>query len=259
MAGGVSGHHLHSPLSPTTQSTPSPSADLLGLRAAPPPAAPPAPAGAGNLLVDVFSDGPATQPSLGPTPEDAFLRYCCHGPRAPPLPPSPVPLYPPAAPLDSLVPLPCPSPPQGLSLLLLLSFPLSFSPSSLFHPLAASLGLAACHACLLLSALVLDGPASWSRLPPRAPWLCWLIQLRLLSKGVWAGVDSCVSREGSGIWGSQGAAEAMIWIGGRVWVHWPGVGQHIYRACSCEKSYLVLGFFKVLRGIGPRLLSSPLL
>ncbi|XP_023363635.1 AP-2 complex subunit alpha-1 isoform X2 [Otolemur garnettii] len=57
---------------PSTVSTPSPSADLLGLRAAPPPAAPPAPAGAGNLLVDVF-DGPAAQPSLGPTPEEAFL------------------------------------------------------------------------------------------------------------------------------------------------------------------------------------------
>uniref|UniRef100_H0XFI2 AP-2 complex subunit alpha n=1 Tax=Otolemur garnettii TaxID=30611 RepID=H0XFI2_OTOGA len=61
---------------PSTVSTPSPSADLLGLRAAPPPAAPPAPAGAGNLLVDVF-DGPAAQPSLGPTPEEAFLRFVC--------------------------------------------------------------------------------------------------------------------------------------------------------------------------------------
>ncbi|KAM6153154.1 AP-2 complex subunit alpha-1 isoform 1-T1 [Erethizon dorsatum] len=58
---------------PSTVSTPSPSADLLGLRAAPPPAAASAPAGAGNLLVDVFSDGPAAQPSLGPTPEEAFL------------------------------------------------------------------------------------------------------------------------------------------------------------------------------------------
>ncbi|KAM5296901.1 AP-2 complex subunit alpha-1 isoform 2-T2 [Glossophaga mutica] len=57
----------------STVSTPSPSADLLGLRAAPPPAAPQAPSGAGNLLVDVSSDGPATQPILGPTPEEAFL------------------------------------------------------------------------------------------------------------------------------------------------------------------------------------------
>ncbi|KAM9633391.1 AP-2 complex subunit alpha-1 [Trichechus inunguis] len=58
---------------PSTVSTPSPSADLLGLRAAPPPVAPPAPTGVGNLLVDVFSDGPAAPPSLGPTPEEAFL------------------------------------------------------------------------------------------------------------------------------------------------------------------------------------------
>nr|KAF6406084.1 adaptor related protein complex 2 subunit alpha 1 [Molossus molossus] len=58
---------------PSTVSTPSPSADLLGLRAAPPPAAPQAPSGAGNLLVDVSSDGPVAQPSLGPTPEEAFL------------------------------------------------------------------------------------------------------------------------------------------------------------------------------------------
>ncbi|XP_048185438.1 AP-2 complex subunit alpha-1 [Perognathus longimembris pacificus] len=58
---------------PSTVSTPSPSADLLGLRAAPPPAAPPAPTAAGNLLVDVFSDGPAAPPNLGPTPEEAFL------------------------------------------------------------------------------------------------------------------------------------------------------------------------------------------
>ncbi|XP_022379464.1 AP-2 complex subunit alpha-1 isoform X3 [Enhydra lutris kenyoni] len=62
---------------PSTVSTPSPSADLLGLRAAPPPAAAPVTSGAGNLLVDVFSDGPAAQPSLGPTPEEAFLRFVC--------------------------------------------------------------------------------------------------------------------------------------------------------------------------------------
>nr|XP_004672280.1 AP-2 complex subunit alpha-1 isoform X2 [Jaculus jaculus] len=55
---------------PSTVSTPSPSADLLGLRAAPPPATPAAPAA--NLLVDVFSDGPV-QPSAGPTPEETFL------------------------------------------------------------------------------------------------------------------------------------------------------------------------------------------
>ncbi|XP_062944788.1 AP-2 complex subunit alpha-1 isoform X1 [Cynocephalus volans] len=70
---------------PSTVSTPSPSADLLGLRAAPPPVAPPAAAGAGNLLVDVFSDGPAAQPSLGPTPEEAFLSEL-----EPPAPESPM-------------------------------------------------------------------------------------------------------------------------------------------------------------------------
>ncbi|KAF6287487.1 adaptor related protein complex 2 subunit alpha 1 [Rhinolophus ferrumequinum] len=70
---------------PSTVSTPSPSADLLGLRAAPPPAAPAAPSGAGNLLVDVFSDGPAPQPSLGPTPEEAFLSEL-----EPPAPESPM-------------------------------------------------------------------------------------------------------------------------------------------------------------------------
>ncbi|KAL4831090.1 hypothetical protein H8958_007014 [Nasalis larvatus] len=69
---------------PSTVSTPSPSADLLGLRAAPPPAAPPASAGAGNLLVDVF-DGPAAQLSLGPTPEEAFLSEL-----EPPAPESPM-------------------------------------------------------------------------------------------------------------------------------------------------------------------------
>ncbi|XP_037676483.1 AP-2 complex subunit alpha-1 isoform X1 [Choloepus didactylus] len=70
---------------PSAVSTPSPSADLLGLRAAPPPAAAPAPASAGNLLVDVFSDGPAAQPSLGPTPEEAFLSEL-----EPPAPESPM-------------------------------------------------------------------------------------------------------------------------------------------------------------------------
>ncbi|CAO2632757.1 AP-2 complex subunit alpha-1, partial [Lemmus lemmus] len=69
---------------PSTVSTPSPSADLLGLRAAPPPAAPSVPVG-GNLLVDVFSDGPTTQPSLGPTPEEAFLSEL-----EPPAPESPM-------------------------------------------------------------------------------------------------------------------------------------------------------------------------
>ncbi|XP_061245067.1 AP-2 complex subunit alpha-1 isoform X3 [Bos javanicus] len=70
-----SSHDINGGVEPTpsTVSTPSPSADLLGLRAAPPPAAPSAPSGAGNLLVDVFSDSPAAQPGLGPSPEEAFL------------------------------------------------------------------------------------------------------------------------------------------------------------------------------------------
>ncbi|XP_032341379.1 AP-2 complex subunit alpha-1 isoform X3 [Vicugna pacos] len=82
-----SSHDINGGVEPTpsTVSTPSPSADLLGLRAAPPPAAPPAPLGAGNLLVDVFSDGPAAQPSLGPTPEEAFLSEL-----EPPAPESPM-------------------------------------------------------------------------------------------------------------------------------------------------------------------------
>uniref|UniRef100_A0A8C4LJS6 AP-2 complex subunit alpha n=1 Tax=Equus asinus TaxID=9793 RepID=A0A8C4LJS6_EQUAS len=62
---------------PSTVSTPSPSADLLGLRAAPPPAAPPAPSGAGNLLVDVFSDGPAAQAPCHPEPPAAPPRFVC--------------------------------------------------------------------------------------------------------------------------------------------------------------------------------------
>uniref|UniRef100_A0A452G234 AP-2 complex subunit alpha n=1 Tax=Capra hircus TaxID=9925 RepID=A0A452G234_CAPHI len=54
-----SSHDINGGVEPTpsTVSTPSPSADLLGLRAAPPPAAPP--------------------PGLGPSPEEAFLRFVC--------------------------------------------------------------------------------------------------------------------------------------------------------------------------------------
>lgn len=163
---GVTSSHFHLYF---LQSTPSPSADLLGLRAAPPPAAPQAPAGAGNLLVDVFSDGPASQPSLGPTPEEAFLRYHlpwalgCPFSSVPPnslLPPCPcASVHPgcaspgsslPLATLNSQLPLAtlcCPFPSSCLSLLFLLSFP---PPSfSLSGPFAACLGLAACHACLL--------------------------------------------------------------------------------------------------------------
>nr|XP_033816944.1 AP-2 complex subunit alpha-1 isoform X2 [Geotrypetes seraphini] len=59
----------------STTSTPSPSADLLGLRAAPVlgSTAP----GAGNLLVDVFSDTPAASAGLNSEAEDNFLRFVC--------------------------------------------------------------------------------------------------------------------------------------------------------------------------------------
>ncbi|XP_077169888.1 AP-2 complex subunit alpha-1 isoform X7 [Paroedura picta] len=62
--------------SASTASTPSPSADLLGLRAAP-VAASGAPAGAGNLLVDVFSDSPSAATGLVPSAEENFLRFVC--------------------------------------------------------------------------------------------------------------------------------------------------------------------------------------
>lgn len=82
--------------------------------------------------MDVFSDGPTAQPSLGPTPEEAFLRYSC------PCPSESHPFR-----LDSAAPA---------TLLSRVSVHSSFSPSSRLSfpgPLAASLGLAACHTCLL--------------------------------------------------------------------------------------------------------------
>uniref|UniRef100_A0A3P9NI05 AP-2 complex subunit alpha n=1 Tax=Poecilia reticulata TaxID=8081 RepID=A0A3P9NI05_POERE len=55
-------------------STPSPSADLLGIRSAAPVST--APASAGSLLVDVFSEaGPAA--SSGAVNDDGFLRFVC--------------------------------------------------------------------------------------------------------------------------------------------------------------------------------------
>ncbi|XP_075047067.1 AP-2 complex subunit alpha-1 isoform X2 [Mixophyes fleayi] len=56
---------------PSTASTPSPSADLLGLRSAPITGS--APPGAGNLLVDVFSDSPSAAGSVAAGTEDNFL------------------------------------------------------------------------------------------------------------------------------------------------------------------------------------------
>ncbi|XP_069057024.1 AP-2 complex subunit alpha-1 isoform X2 [Pleurodeles waltl] len=60
---------------PSTASTPSPSADLLGLRAAPQlgSVAP----SAGSLLVDVFSDTPSATVALTSGAEDNFLRFVC--------------------------------------------------------------------------------------------------------------------------------------------------------------------------------------
>ncbi|XP_034977707.1 AP-2 complex subunit alpha-2 isoform X3 [Zootoca vivipara] len=56
----------------STVSTPSPSADLLGLGTAPTANSVPAPASSGSLLVDVFSDTSAAPASLAPGSEDNF-------------------------------------------------------------------------------------------------------------------------------------------------------------------------------------------
>ncbi|XP_043535463.1 AP-2 complex subunit alpha-2 isoform X3 [Chiloscyllium punctatum] len=53
----------------STVSTPSPSADLLGLKSAP--------AGGGSLLVDVFSDAVPATGALAPGSEDNFSRFVC--------------------------------------------------------------------------------------------------------------------------------------------------------------------------------------
>ncbi|XP_055366670.1 AP-2 complex subunit alpha-2 isoform X3 [Betta splendens] len=55
-------------------STPSPSADLLGIRSAAPVGA--APTSAGSLLVDVFSEAGPAAPSLAVN-DDGFLRFVC--------------------------------------------------------------------------------------------------------------------------------------------------------------------------------------
>ncbi|XP_034977696.1 AP-2 complex subunit alpha-2 isoform X5 [Zootoca vivipara] len=61
----------------STVSTPSPSADLLGLGTAPTANSVPAPASSGSLLVDVFSDTSAAPASLAPGSEDNFARFVC--------------------------------------------------------------------------------------------------------------------------------------------------------------------------------------
>uniref|UniRef100_A0A4W6E1I7 AP-2 complex subunit alpha n=1 Tax=Lates calcarifer TaxID=8187 RepID=A0A4W6E1I7_LATCA len=59
---------------PDTASTPSPSADLLGIRSAAPVGAPPA--STGSLLVDVFSEAGPAAPSAAVN-DDGFLRFVC--------------------------------------------------------------------------------------------------------------------------------------------------------------------------------------
>lgn len=60
---------------PSTASTPSPSADLLNLRSVSVTGS--AAPSAGNLLVDVFSDTTSATASLAPGTEDNFLRFVC--------------------------------------------------------------------------------------------------------------------------------------------------------------------------------------
>uniref|UniRef100_A0A8D2ITJ1 AP-2 complex subunit alpha n=1 Tax=Varanus komodoensis TaxID=61221 RepID=A0A8D2ITJ1_VARKO len=62
----------HGVYSSVPKSTPSPSADLLGLRATPATSST-VPASAGNLLVDVFSDSPSAATGLVPGAEENFL------------------------------------------------------------------------------------------------------------------------------------------------------------------------------------------
>ncbi|XP_072283317.1 AP-2 complex subunit alpha-1 isoform X2 [Pyxicephalus adspersus] len=59
----------------STASTPSPSADLLGLRSTPITGS--AVPSTGNLLVDVFSDTPSATASVAPGAEENFLRFVC--------------------------------------------------------------------------------------------------------------------------------------------------------------------------------------
>ncbi|XP_044300400.1 AP-2 complex subunit alpha-1 isoform X5 [Varanus komodoensis] len=66
----------HGVYSSVPKSTPSPSADLLGLRATPATSST-VPASAGNLLVDVFSDSPSAATGLVPGAEENFLRFVC--------------------------------------------------------------------------------------------------------------------------------------------------------------------------------------
>ncbi|XP_040111165.1 AP-2 complex subunit alpha-2 [Oryx dammah] len=72
----VNGGPEPAPAGTSAVSTPSPSADLLGLGAAPPVPAGPPPS-SGGLLVDVFSDSPSAAAPLAPGSEDNFARFVC--------------------------------------------------------------------------------------------------------------------------------------------------------------------------------------
>ncbi|XP_074853941.1 AP-2 complex subunit alpha-2 isoform X1 [Carettochelys insculpta] len=65
------------PVNASTVSTPSPSADLLGLGAAPLTSSAPPPSSTGSLLVDVFSDSASVVAPLAPGSEDNFARFVC--------------------------------------------------------------------------------------------------------------------------------------------------------------------------------------
>lgn len=155
----------------------------------PPSPAAPRSSGAGNLLVDVFSDSRPPSPALGPSPEEAFLRYW---PFQAHLPPPQLPLPEPTC-LPWLLPAPVsPSLPLGLSGLsltlatLCLSFPVRLS--LLFLLLSSVSFFLSLPSCCLsgtgclprLSSLVCSGigwPSDWGSRLLRAPWLCWLTQL----------------------------------------------------------------------------------
>uniref|UniRef100_A0A8C8ACS1 AP-2 complex subunit alpha n=1 Tax=Otus sunia TaxID=257818 RepID=A0A8C8ACS1_9STRI len=61
----------------SVNSTPSPSADLLGLGAAPLTNSAPPPSSSGSLLVDVFSDSASAVAPLAPGSDDNFARFVC--------------------------------------------------------------------------------------------------------------------------------------------------------------------------------------
>ncbi|XP_043403871.1 AP-2 complex subunit alpha-2 isoform X1 [Chelonia mydas] len=68
----VNGGTESTPVNASTVSTPSPSADLLGLGAAPLTSSAPPPSSTGSLLVDVFSDSASVVAPLAPGSEDNF-------------------------------------------------------------------------------------------------------------------------------------------------------------------------------------------